>query len=70
MRLTRIEAGRIRHRVLNVSFTASISNPNEEHMGSTPNGDAGPMTSLGPALPQDIEIDRVGDGRVRIGDRT
>jgi hypothetical protein len=39
-------------------------------MGSTPNGNANPMTLIGPALPQNIEIDRAGYGRVRVGGRT
>jgi len=34
-------------------------------MGSTPYGNANPMTLIGLALPQDIEIDRDGYGRVR-----
>jgi hypothetical protein len=29
-------------------------NPNEEHMGRTPNGIANPVTATGAALPQDI----------------
>ena len=44
-------------------------NPYEETMGSTPNGNANPMTLIGPALPQNIEIDRAGHGRVRVGGR-
>jgi hypothetical protein len=43
---------------------------NEENMGSTPNGIADPVTAIGPALPQDIEIERAGLqqalGRVRV----
>jgi hypothetical protein len=38
-------------------------------MGSTPTGNANPMTLVGLALPQDIEIDRAGYRRVRVGDR-
>jgi hypothetical protein len=34
-------------------------------MGSTPYGIARPVTTIGPALPQDIEINRAGHGRVR-----
>jgi hypothetical protein len=34
-------------------------------MGSTPYGIARAIVTIGPALPQDIEIDRAGDGRVR-----
>jgi hypothetical protein len=44
-------------------------NPDEEHMGSTPYGNAHPMKLIGLALPQDIEISRAGYGRVRVGDR-
>jgi hypothetical protein len=44
-------------------------NPDEEQMGSTPNGNAGPMTLIGIALPQGIKIDRAGGGRVRVGGR-
>jgi hypothetical protein len=44
-------------------------NPDEEHMGSTPYGNANPMMVIGLALPQDIEISRAGYGRVRVGDR-
>jgi hypothetical protein len=40
-------------------------NPNEEHMGSTPYGNANPMTLIGLALPQDIEMDHDGGRRVR-----
>ncbi len=35
-------------------------------MGSTPYGNANPMTLTGFALPQDIEIDRDGGCRVRV----
>jgi len=38
-------------------------------MGSTPYGSANPMTLIGTALPQDIEIDRDGFCRVRVGGR-
>jgi hypothetical protein len=34
-------------------------------MGSTPYGIACPIATIGPALPQDIEINRAGRGRVR-----
>jgi hypothetical protein len=34
-------------------------------MGSTPYGIARPVTTIGPALPQDIEINRDGSCRVR-----
>jgi hypothetical protein len=38
-------------------------------MGSTPYGNANPTTLIGIALPQDIEIDRDGGCRVRVGGR-
>ncbi len=41
-------------------------NPDEEHMGSTPYGNANPMTLIGTALPQETEIGRAGNGRVRV----
>jgi hypothetical protein len=34
-------------------------------MGSTPYGIARPIATTGPALPQDIKINRAGLGRVR-----
>jgi hypothetical protein len=43
---------------------------NEEHIGNTPDGIADPITTIGSALPQDIEIDRASLqkalGRVRL----
>jgi hypothetical protein len=41
-------------------------NPDEKHMGSTPDGNACPATLTGTALPQDIKIDRAGNCRVRV----
>jgi len=35
-------------------------------MGSIPNGIANPVTAIGPALPQDVKIDRARLGRVRV----
>jgi hypothetical protein len=35
-------------------------------MGSTPNGIARPIATIGPALQPDIEINRAGLGRVRV----
>lgn len=35
-------------------------------MGSTANGIADPVTAIGPAPPQDIEINRAGLDRVRV----
>jgi hypothetical protein len=43
----------------------SSINSNEETMGSTPYGIASPIATTGLALPQDIEINRAGVGRVR-----
>jgi hypothetical protein len=40
-------------------------NPDEEHMGSTTFGNVTPATMTGRALPQNIEINRAGPGRVR-----
>jgi hypothetical protein len=68
--LTQLEAGRIRDRCPGRLVRGKHFNPDEEHMGSIPYGDADPMTSFGSALPQDSEIDRTGDGRVGMGDRT
>jgi hypothetical protein len=42
----------------------------EEHMGSTPYGNASPMTLVRLALPQDMKIGRDGSGRVGVGGRT
>jgi hypothetical protein len=41
-------------------------NPNEEHMGSTSFGNAIPVMMTGPALPQNIRINRAGFRRVRV----
>jgi len=35
-------------------------------MGSTPDGNAGPATLTGTALPQDMKMDRAGLRRVRV----
>ena len=56
--------------VRNIPFGTGIPTPDEKHMGSTPYGDANPMTLIGLALPQDIEIGRDGSGRVRVGGRS
>jgi hypothetical protein len=40
-------------------------NPNEEHMGSTTFSNVTPAIMTGPALPQDIKINRAGFRRVR-----
>jgi hypothetical protein len=41
-------------------------NPNEETMGSTTFGNVTPASMTGPALPQNIRIDRAGSRRVRV----
>jgi hypothetical protein len=41
-------------------------NPNEEHMGSTTFGNVTPAILIGPALPQDIKINRAGLACVRV----
>jgi hypothetical protein len=56
--------------VRRIPFRTSISTLDEEHMGSTPYGNANPMTLIGLAMPQDIETGRDGSGRVRVGGRT
>jgi hypothetical protein len=42
-----------------------LINPNEEHMGSTISGNVTPAIMTGPALPQDIKVNRAGFRRVR-----
>jgi hypothetical protein len=68
MRLTRIHVRRICQSLSGTSV--QDTNPDEESMGSTPYGNANPMTLIGLALPQDIEIGRAGYSRVRVGGRT
>ena len=51
--------------VADISVRDRFINPNEEPMGSTTSGIASPAT-IGPALPQDIEINRAGLSRVRV----
>jgi hypothetical protein len=46
-------------------FETSRFNPNEEHMGSTTFGTVTPAVMTGPAMPQDIKINRAGSSRVR-----
>jgi hypothetical protein len=41
-------------------------NPDEEHMGSSTFGNVIPAIMIGPALPQNIKINRAGSGRVRV----
>jgi hypothetical protein len=69
MRLTRTHLKLISQSLSGTSRPGH-TNPYEEIMGSTPYGNANPMTLIGPALPQNIEIDRAGYGRVRVGGRT
>jgi hypothetical protein len=69
MRLTQVMVRRIGQSLFRTSRSEQAFNPDEEHMGSTPYGNANPMTLIGLALPQDIEISRAGYGRVRVGDR-
>jgi hypothetical protein len=45
-------------------------NPDEEHMGSTHNGIAGSAHLTGPALPQDMDVNRDGGSRVGISGRS
>jgi hypothetical protein len=42
-----------------------VFNPYDEQMNSTPFGDARPAARAGLVAPQDIEIDRGSQGRVR-----
>jgi len=65
MRLTQPKVRRTRQSLFRTSRSGQALHPDEEHMGSTPYGNANPMTLIGFALPQDIEIDRDGYGRVR-----
>jgi hypothetical protein len=58
----------LRSAVWNIPFRIGISTPMKKHMGSTPYGNVDPML-IGTALPQDAEIGRDGNGRVRVRDR-
>jgi hypothetical protein len=51
--------------VEDVSFETSLSTPDEEHMGTTTFGNVTPAIMTGPALPQNIKINRAGVRRVR-----
>jgi hypothetical protein len=51
--------------VEDTAFETDLSTLNEKPMGSIRFGIADPMATIGPALPQDIEINRAGPGRVR-----
>jgi hypothetical protein len=55
---------RLTCRLLSRIIRSRQVNPNEEHMGSTTFGDVIP-SMIGPALPQNIRINRAGLGRVR-----
>ena len=70
MRLTQVKVGRMANRCSEHPVRDKHSNPDEEPMGSTPYGNANPMTLVGLALPQDIEIGRDGSCRVGVGGRT
>jgi hypothetical protein len=62
----RLTAIQVRHtcRLLSRAFVRDKPfNPNEEHMGSTTFGNVTPV--IGPAMPQDIKINRAGLRRVR-----
>ena len=69
MRLTAIQVRRTCRLLSRTYVRDKRFNPNEEHMGSTTFGNVTPST-IGPALPQNIRINRAGLGRVRGGDRT
>jgi hypothetical protein len=65
MRLTQITVRPI-CRLLSRTFVRDKPfNPYEEHMGSTTFGNVIPAIMIGPAMPQNIEINRAGMGRVR-----
>ena len=69
MRLTQVPDRPTCQSLFRTSRPGQAFNANEEHMGSIPYGNANPMTLIGLALSQDIEIGRAGYGRVRVGDR-
>jgi hypothetical protein len=65
MRLTQITVRPI-CRLLSRTFVRDKPfNPYEEHMGSTTFGNVTPAIMIGPAMPQNIKINRAGMGRVR-----
>jgi hypothetical protein len=65
MRLTQITVRPI-CRLLSRTFVRDKPfNPDEEHMGSTTFGNVTPAIMIGPAMPQNIKINRAGMGRVR-----
>jgi hypothetical protein len=69
MRLTQITV-RLICRLLSRTFVRGKPfNPDEEHMGSTTFGNVTPAIMIGPAMPQNIKINRAGPGRVRDGGR-
>jgi hypothetical protein len=65
MRLTQVPIRHIWQSLFEHPVRDKHFNPDEGHMGSTPYGNANPMTLIGLALPQDIEINRAGYVRVR-----
>jgi hypothetical protein len=65
MRLTQITV-RLICRLLSRTYVRDKPfNPDEEHMGSTTFGNVTPAIMIGPAMPQNIKINRAGMGRVR-----
>jgi hypothetical protein len=65
MRLTQITV-RLICRLLSRTFVRDKPfNPDEEHMGSTTFGNVTPAIMIGLAMPQNIQINRAGLGRVR-----
>ena len=69
MRLTQITV-RLICRLLSRTFVrGNPFTPDEEHMGSTTFGNVTPAIMIGPAMPQNIKINRAGLGRVRDGGR-
>jgi hypothetical protein len=51
--------------VSNILFGTGLSTPDEEHMGSSTFGSVTPAIMIGPAMPQNIKINRAGSCRVR-----
>jgi hypothetical protein len=65
MRLTQITVRPICRLLPRTFVRDKPFNPDEEHMGSTTLGNVTPAIMIGPAMPQNIEINRAGMGRVR-----
>lgn len=64
MRLTAVQVRRTCRLLSGTLRSRQIFQSNEEHMGSTTFGNVNPAMT-GPALPQDIKINRAGCRRVR-----